>query len=102
MIAFRRPGYPLAFVFQYTHLHKQPKGFSAEMKSPKSEFGGGMSGWGLSTTVLITLTNQLTKNGRALVSAVFREIQEERRLNFLFITPNCSSNYVLVTLSSLV
>ena len=99
MTASRRPGCP--FVFQYTYLCKKPKVSLAETKSSSSGFGGGMSGWVLRATVLRTLTNPLIKDGNALVSISFGEIQEERGLNFFFITPNSSSSDALVTLSCL-
>lgn len=97
MTASRRTGCP--FVFQYTCLCKKTKVSFAETKSSSSGFGGGMSGWVLRATVLITLTNPLIKDGNALVSISFGEIQEERGLNNFFITPNSSSSDALFTLS---
>lgn len=90
---------PLGFC---SSVHTPPHLWDSWLKLTHPKVGLVVSGWGLSPTVLITLISQLTRNGSALVSVSFTEIQEERRSNFLFITPNSSSRYAPVTLSCLV
>lgn len=92
---------PWAFVCQHTHLHKQPK--ESFVKLNYLKVGSVEAGLpGVFSTSLPNADKGTHQDGSALVPASFREMQEERGLNSLFVTPGLSSNYALVTLSCLV
>lgn len=95
----RRTQCPLAFAVQYT---QPPHLWDSWLKlnHPKvSLVEGCLDGVSAPESSLI---DQLTRNGSALFSISFTEIQEERQSNFLFTTPNSSSHYAPVTVSCVV